>query len=317
MESQSKHLRCGVASSTPRACLGALAFGCPQGQVSFPAAQILAPLVETSPDLAWMSAEGASPVVAAGQVVGSVWEDASARNIVLFGLGGYGPTRAQQTHNVYDRLEDLLGQHSFCLSDVIRTWWYLDELLSWYGDFNQVRTQRFEAHGVFGKLVPASTGIGATNITGSAVSLTAWARIPKKPEYAAQAVASPLQCPATAYRSSFSRGVEFGQADGSRFLSISGTASIAPDGKSAHLGDMAQQVNLTVEVIQAILAARNFSWSHAERAIAYVRRRQDVPIWQAIRQNDPRLAMIPCVSVEATVCRDDLLFEMEVDLVRR
>lgn len=317
MGSPSGFLRCGVASSAPRACLGALAFGCPQGQSVFPAAQILAPLAEASPGLAWMSAEGASPVIAAGQVVGSIWEDASARNIVLFGLGGYGPTRAQQTHNVYDRLEDLLGQYCFGLNDVIRTWWYLDELLSWYGDFNQVRTQRFEARGVFGKLVPASTGIGATNITGSAVSLTAWARIPKKPEYAALAVASPLQCPATAYRSSFSRGVEFGQADGSRFLSVSGTASIAPDGKSAHIGDMAQQVKLTVEVIQAILVSRNFLWSDAERAIAYVSRRQDLPLWQSLRQADQRLATIPFVSVEATVCRDDLLFEMEVDLVRR
>ena len=46
---------------------------------------------------------------------------------------------------------------------------YLNDLLEWYDEFNDVRTQFFTERGTFDKMVPASTGIGAGSAAGEAM----------------------------------------------------------------------------------------------------------------------------------------------------
>jgi enamine deaminase RidA (YjgF/YER057c/UK114 family) len=127
----------------------------------------------------------------------------------------------------------------------------------------------------------------------------------------AEEVASPLQCPAPAYGSSFSRAMEI-STNGGRQLFISGTASIAPGGKTRWVGDVRKQVGLTMDVIEAILRSRRFLLEDLSRATAYFRRAADASVfaeWLAARQ----LSHLPVVSAECDVCRDDLLFELEAE----
>ena len=120
-------------------------------------------------------------------------------------------------------------------SHVVRTWLFLDEILAWYRELNQARDAFFTSRGVYDGLVPASTGIGARNPAGTAVVAELLAVQPKSSRVRIRSVPSPLQCPALQYHSSFSRAVEVAQPDHRR-LFISGTASIGPDGRSAHAG---------------------------------------------------------------------------------
>jgi len=104
-------------------------------------------------------------------------------------------------------------------------------------------------------------------------------------------------------------GIEFA---GGRTLHISGTASIAPDGATEFVGDVQAQIERTLEVVQAILRQAAMEWSDAVRGIAYFREAKDMVLWDAARQALSLPLEVELV-VHADVCRDDLLFELELE----
>jgi enamine deaminase RidA (YjgF/YER057c/UK114 family) len=99
-----------------------------------------------------------------------------------------------------------------------------------------------------------------------------------------------------------------------RRLFISGTASIAPDGKTLWKEDIQKQVNQTMKVVESILHSRGFSFSDLTRATAYFKRQADIRAfkeWCAARD----LSDLSVVLANCGICRDDLLFEFEADCV--
>ena len=253
------------------------------------------------------------PVTLKGRVVGKVFRTPDA---VVCRIGGILPDdlsadRPAQARQVFENLQTALESVGLTFTDIVRTWLYLSRLLEWYGPFNQVRTRFFEEQGIFGKLLPASTGIGAGNSAGAALVADALAIRPTRPTMQAVAVASPLQCPAVTYRSSFSRAVELQWPD-CRELLISGTASIAPDGRSMHVGDTRKKIALTMEVVEAILASRAMGWADAVRGIAYFKDFREAPLL-AEYCRDKGLPELPLALSHADICRGDLLFEIELD----
>lgn len=248
-----------------------------------------------------------------GRVVGSVWSDADADYCLLAGVlpKDLSAGRGEQTTNCFEQIEAALGQAGMTFSNVVRTWLYLDDLLSWYDDFNRARTAFFQSRNVFAGLVPASTGIGAANPAGAALAAGALAVRPRHGGVRIEEVASPLQCAATDYRSSFARAVELAFPD-RRLLLISGTASIAPGGESLHEGDVGRQIDLTLDVVEAILRSRRMDWSDVTRAIGYFRDFSDRPVFHH-RCQARGIPPLPLTPVHAAVCRDDLLFEIELD----
>lgn len=253
-----------------------------------------------------------------GRVVGSVVEDDAARHMWL---GGVAPralmlSRPAQTQQMFAEAELALDLAGFELGDVARTWFYNEDILPWYGEFNRVRTAHYAPVKWRSGSLPASTGIGARNRAGAAleVGFRAWR---PKPGAAAVAgpreIASPLQCPAPAYGSSFSRAMEV-PVGGGRWLTVSGTASIHPDGRTAWIGDARRQVDLTMEVVAAILRSRGMDWRNVTRATAYYRHASDVRHFQAWQAEHAQQAL-PVVNTASVVCRDDLLFEIEMDAV--
>ena len=251
-----------------------------------------------------------------GRLVGTVVEGPYAVEVMLDGVRATDLTAApdRQARETFERIEQALGLAGLDFSHVARTWLYLDDILAWYRDFNRVRTAFFTERGVFDGLVPASTGIGASNPEGAAMVARAYAVLPLHPGATVQAVPSPLQCPALQYGSSFSRAVEVALPDVRRLL-ISGTASIAPDGTTVHVGEVGPQVQRTCEVVAAILESRGMGWEDVTRATAYVRHQQDHGEFERFRAA-AGLPALPVVVAHTVICRDDLLFELEVDAVR-
>lgn len=253
-----------------------------------------------------------------GRTVGARYEDAYAEYVLLMGVGPTDPTadRVAQTASTFANIEGALQSVGFGFRDVVRTWFYLDRLLEWYDDFNRARDAFFESRGVFGGFVPASTGIGCANREGAAIMSGAIAMRPKPGAQATRAMLeSPLQCSALDYRSSFSRAAEIVTPEG-RLVFVSGTASIEPGGATAHVGDPKRQIDLTMDVVAAILATRKMDFRDATRAIAYIKRPEDRPLWQAWLTAHG-LPSDFAQEVIADVCRDDLLFEIELDAVAR
>ena len=248
-----------------------------------------------------------------GRLVGRAYSDDHASYCFLAGI--VPPNRAtspeREALQCFEALDEVLHEAEMSFRHVVRTWFYLDHLLEWYNDFNAVRSAYFREHGVFNHLVPASTGIGAANAFGAALVAGAIAIRPKSDRVRICPVQSPLQCPAIDYRSAFSRAVEVTRPD-LRQLYVSGTASIAPDGQSMHVGNCSAQIDRTMEVIGAILRSRRIDWADSTRMIAYLRDLRDARhFWAWCRQHgviDP-----PVIFVKATVCRDELLFELELD----
>jgi len=252
-----------------------------------------------------------------GRVVGSVFTDGGARQCLVGGLTSADKTlsRADQTRCTLENLQTVLAQAGFELADTVRTWFFLENILSWYDDFNHARTAIYSGMKFRTGSLPASTGVGAKNPAGTALALAAWAFRPLEKNARAEEVASPLQCPAPAYGSSFSRAMEISAGSGHQ-LFISGTASIAPGGKTLWVGDVRKQVELTMDVVAAILHSRGLTFADFTRATAYFRHASDAGVfaeWLAANH----LTKMPVVSAQCDVCRDDLLFELEAEAMRK
>ncbi len=247
-----------------------------------------------------------------GRPIGRVFGDKWARYCLL---GDVRPTdlhltKPEQARQTFENLEAALRLAGMGMAHLARTWLFLDDLLAWYGPFNTVRTEFFRARDVFSRLVPASTGVSGRNLVGAAMLAGAWAAEGTNGAFAMREVASPKQCPAPNYGSSFSRAVEL-TTPALKRLMVSGTASIEPGGRSIG-DDISTQIDLTMEVVRAILVARGMDFVDASRVTAYFKHPQDVEVFEAWRAGYG-LKEWPVVCTQADICRDELLFEIELD----
>jgi len=250
-------------------------------------------------------------------MVSRFWQDALATHCVVSSIL---PTRlssapAEQAREVFEKLQAGLVPAGLTMKDLARTWFYLDDLLSWYGDFNRVRNDVFASSEIRPHYFPASTGVSGRNPSGAALAAAAWAIRPRDPAGpVVHTVPSPEQCPAPAYGSAFSRAVEIRSA-GFRQLLISGTASIAPDGKTEHVRDVRAQIDRTMQVVGAILESRRLAWADVSLATAFFKSPADAPLFTDWLARHPGAGM-PVVCTGCGICRDNLLFEIELQAVR-
>lgn len=254
-------------------------------------------------------------VESAGRCVACVYENEDAKYCLMGDLRSADPTRknTDQVADTFGLMETLLIDAGMDFSHICRTWLYLEDILDWYGDFNLARDDFFRSRKTFDILIPASTGIGGANPAGAAMLAGALAVKAKTDNYKAMEVDSPLQGSACDYGSSFSRAVEL-ETSHSRWLSISGTASIAPEGHTVFLDDIVKQVDLTMRVVAAIIESRGMTWEDVTRCFAYHKTAEYLEVFNAwLAENN--LSHLPIIFTENDVCRDNLLFELEVDAI--
>jgi enamine deaminase RidA (YjgF/YER057c/UK114 family) len=98
-------------------------------------------------------------------------------------------------------------------------------------------------------------------------------------------------------------------------LLVSGTASIARDGKTEHIGDARAQIERSMQVMAAILESRRMTFADTAFATAFFKRPADAPLfadWLARHG----LQSMPVVCTGCDICRDNLLFEIELEAVQ-
>jgi enamine deaminase RidA (YjgF/YER057c/UK114 family) len=256
---------------------------------------------------------GLTPLTHSGRAAACLFENEYGRWLRASGFlpEDVSLTDRDQARAVLEDMETVLNAADMNFSHVVRTWFYNRDILDWYSEFNRVRDTFFRERAVFSGVVPASTAVAGINPRAAALCAGLVAVQPRDKSVSVRPLPSPLQCPALDYGSSFSRAVEVETPDYRRVY-LSGTASIDPDGNTEYRGDTAAQIARTMEVARAILQSRDMDWINTTRAILYFKDAKDIPLFAQWQQNND-CPLLPAIPVHCDICRDDLLFEIELD----
>jgi len=230
--------------------------------------------------------------------------------LALSSVSAPAPVQAyEQAQAMMEKAEAALEQFGANFLSVPRTWMWLKDILSWYDQFNRVRTKFFTKWGLIGEgtrqSMPASTGIGLGPVDGGHCAMDLMAVLePTDCTHYLQA-AGKQHC-ALEYGSAFSRAARSIMPAGETVF-VSGTASIDADGATTHIGDAPGQINTTIENVRAVLRDMHCSDRDVVQAVAYCKTPEVEKVFNASKGALPW----PCVSVICDICRPDLLFEIE------
>jgi enamine deaminase RidA (YjgF/YER057c/UK114 family) len=224
----------------------------------------------------------------------------------------------QETRESIRLAEELLTEREWSFHDVRRTWFYLHEILDWYGDFNCARNQEYDrmglSPGASDEALPASTGIFAHNPRGAWCVFDLLAvRSPNGHPVDVHRLSNPRQSEAPEYGSAFSRGLTL-TSERCRYLLVSGTASIDDQGRSVHMNDFESQTERTLDTVRALIEVGGGEIDDICQATAFIKRSNDISKLKSIlaRRGMDRL---PVVYTVGDVCRDELLFELDATAV--
>ena len=214
----------------------------------------------------------------------------------------------EQARACLEKAESALRQLGTDFLSVVRTWVWLKNILSWYDDFNHVRTRFFTERGLIGQgtrqSMPASTGIGLGTADGSKCAMDVVAVLePSNQTQYLQAVGK-QQC-ALEYGSAFSRAARSITPAGETVF-VSGTASIDASGATTNIGDAAGQINTTIENVRAVLRDMNCRDDEVVQVVAYCKTTEVEKIFNGFKDTLPW----PWVTVICDICRPELFFEI-------
>lgn len=225
------------------------------------------------------------------------------------------PQATEQARTMMETAESILKQFGADFLSVPRTWMWLKDILSWYDDFNHVRTNFFTERRLIGEgtrqSMPASTGIGLGPADGSHCAMDMMAVLePKNSIQFLQAVGK-QQC-ALEYGSAFSRASRAITPAGQTVF-VSGTASIDADGATTHIGDASGQIATTIGNVRAVLSDMNCSDEDVVHVVAYCKTTEVEKIFNASKG----ALDWPWITAICDICRPDLLFEIEATAMPR
>jgi enamine deaminase RidA (YjgF/YER057c/UK114 family) len=261
-----------------------------------------------------------------GKKVGTGWRRGSTTFLVLQNLQGLTDNgngangRALQTQRLLQRAAHLLEAEGTSYRDVVRTWFYLSDILAWYPEFNRARTSIYEKFGIlpgqdYGRLMlPASTGIRGDVPDGAACTLDLLAVVgPPESRPQVRQLRSPAQPEALSYGSAFSRGALIPQSD-LAMIQVSGTAAIDEQGRSLYPGDIRAQIDCTFDKIAALIGQEGANLQDIAAACVFVKRPEDALVYQECA-DAWGLGNLPAVVMVADICRPELLFEIDAEVV--
>ncbi|MBI5094014.1 MAG: translation initiation inhibitor [Candidatus Hydrogenedentes bacterium] len=216
-----------------------------------------------------------------------------------------------QTRGILESYDAILQAHSMSLAhNVVRTWFFVQNIDSNYSGFVAARREFFAQHG----LTPdthfvASTGVdGAHADTAAKVAMDAYAISGIRPEQIAFLAAPEHLSPTQLYGVTFERGTSVAYRD-RKHVFISGTASIDHQGRILYPGNVSRQLDRTLENIDALLKSAGSDFKDMCMFIVYVR---DASDYEFARQRMRELfGDTPLQVVVAPVCRPGWLIEVE------
>ena len=254
-----------------------------------------------------------------------------------------GVTPGAAVHGIYPQTMDTLGRLQAALADagssfqrVVRTWFYVGGITEpeggaqRYQELNRARTDFYReiqfhcsslAAGAPGGVYPASTGIG---MSGSGLVASCMALETSRKDVLMLPLENPQQTPAYIYdpvhspqSPKFSRAVAL--VLGNYVTTwVSGTASIV-DSESRHLDDPENQTAQTIDNIERLISADNFT-AHGQKGAGarlhdlakirvYVKRAEDLDKCRTVCER--RFGRVPAIYAVADICRPELLVEIE------
>ena len=241
-----------------------------------------------------------------------------------------------QTMDTLGRLQAALADAGSSFQRVVRTWFYIGGITEpeagaqRYQELNRARTDFYRdiqfhcaslASAAPGGVYPASTGIG---MSGSGLVASCMALETSRKDVLMLPLENPQQTPAYIYdpvhspqSPKFSRAVAL--VLGNYVTTwVSGTASIV-DSESRHLGDPEKQTAQTIDNIERLISADNFT-AHGQKGAGarlhdlakirvYVKRAEDLAKCRAVCER--RFGPVPAIYAVADICRPELLIEIE------
>jgi len=221
------------------------------------------------------------------------------------------PDPAAQTRALFAEYEGQLAGLGASLADhVVRTWVFVRDVDVNYAGMVDARRELFAARGLTAEThYLASTGIEGRHADHRrTVLLDAWAIAGLDPGQVRHLEALHRLGPTHAYGVTFERGTRIAHGDRAHLV-ISGTASIEPDGRTVHRGDIERQTERTFGNIEALLADGGAALTDLAQVIVYLRDAADrAPVESWL---DAHLPDVPRVVVRAPVCRPGWLVEVE------
>ena len=242
----------------------------------------------------------------------------------------------QESATAFERMQRQLASAGVGFDQVVRTWIYVNQITAGeegrqrYQELNRARTDFYRdvqfgakasANAAPGVIYPASTGIGTG---GKNIAMACMAITSNRPDVFILPLENPQQTAAYGYHAKYSpQSPKFSRAMAlvqGHFITtlVSGTASIV-DSKTVHVGDVVRQTEQTIDNIERLIAPENFSrhglpgGGATLRDIAklrvYVKHQDDYRACRAVVER--RLPRVPCIYLQADVCRPDLLVEIE------
>lgn len=220
-------------------------------------------------------------------------------------------TSYDQTRGIFENYEAWLHGRELTLADnVIRTWFFVQNVDLNYHGLVQARKEFFAQHGLTADThYIASTGIeGAHADLAAKVAMDAYAISGVQPGQIEYLSALDHLSPTHVYGVTFERGTSVAYSD-RKHLFLSGTASIDREGRIVHPGDVSRQLDRTIENMEALLKNGGADWADMCMFIVYVRDPSDLTL--AFRQMRKRFGETPVEIVVAPVCRPGWLIEVE------
>ena len=278
-------------------------------------AGIIIHAVSDNADDVWTIMDGENPC-------GRGWIRNGLTYLMLQNIQGQAETKPGQARRMFERAERLLRENGASYKNVVRTWFYLSEILDWYPDFNQARSEKYGEFGIMPGpgdtrlLLPASTGIGADTPSGAATSMDLLAVVENGDMTSlVRKLTNRKQLDAFRYGAAFSRGAVI-KGDNVTLIQVSGTAAIDEHGKSLYPGDIRSQIDCTFDKIGTLLSQEGAELRDIAGATVFVKNPEYASLfWEMAAERG--LAEFPAVCVVADVCREELLFEIDAEAVVR
>jgi enamine deaminase RidA (YjgF/YER057c/UK114 family) len=216
-----------------------------------------------------------------------------------------------ETEAIFETCAANLRRYRCTMKDhCLRTWIFVRDIDRNYADMVRARKAFFDREG----LTSATHYIASTGIEGCSPSRKTLIQMDA---YSVQGILHeqikylhvPTHLsPTDAYGVTFERGTVATYGD-RRHVFISGTASIDRRGEIVHPGDLARQIDRTMENVFALLAEAGAGGSDVAQMIVYLRNREDYRL--AEEYFEGRYADVPRVIVWGAVCRPGWLVEVE------
>ncbi|MBQ8047079.1 MAG: hypothetical protein IJ196_04045 [Prevotella sp.] len=209
----------------------------------------------------------------------------------------------------------LLAEDCTLADNCIRTWFFVNDIDLNYGGVVKARNDVFATQNLTDQThFIASTGIGGRQADAHVLAqMDAYAIEGISPEQIHHLYATTHMNRTSDYGVSFERGtcVDYGDR---RHVFISGTASINNKGEVVHKGDVVAQCHRMWDNVGTLLQEAECDFDNAAYMIVYLRDMADYEVVKKLFEE--RFLNVPYIIVNAPICRNGWLIEMECMAVK-